>query len=172
MGEKILMKGRDPLIAIYPGSFDPVTNGHLDIIVRGSKIFDGLIVGLLKNPNKKPLFNVDEREAMMKEVTKNLTNVTVEVFQGLLVQFALQKKCRVILRGLRAISDYEYETQIAITNRKISPEIETFLLPTSTEYSYLNSTVVKEIAQFGGCVRGLVPEVVEKNLREKFRNWR
>jgi len=157
------------LIAIYPGSFDPVTNGHLDIIIRGSKIFDGLIVGLLKNPNKKPLFTVEEREEMMVEATKDLTNVTVEIFQGLLVQFARQKKCRVILRGLRAISDYEYETQIAITNRKICPEIETFLLPTSTEYSYLNSTVVKEIAQFGGCVRGLVPECVERKLRKKFQ---
>jgi len=103
------------------------------------------------------------------EATKDLNNVTVEIFQGLLVQFARQKNCRIILRGLRAISDYEYETQIAITNRKICPEVETFLLPTSTEYSYLNSTVVKEIAQFGGCIRGLVPEIVEKNLRKKFR---
>jgi pantetheine-phosphate adenylyltransferase len=156
------------LVAIYPGSFDPVTNGHIDIISRASKIFDGLIVGVLKNPNKKPLFNLEEREKMMREVVKDFPNVTVEAYHGLLVKFARQKNCQVILRGLRAISDYEYETQIAITNRKMSPEIETFFLPTSTEFSYLNSTVVKEIAQFGGCVRGLVPDIVERELRKKF----
>jgi len=156
------------LIAIYPGSFDPLTNGHLDVIERGRKIFDRLVVGILKNPHKQPLFTSEERKAMIEEVVKPFSNVEVEIFDGLLVNFARKKGCQVILRGLRAISDYEYETQIALINRKMAPEIETLFLPTSTEFSYLNSTIVKEIASFGGCIRGLVPPVVEKKLRDKF----
>ncbi len=156
------------IIAIYPGSFDPITNGHLDIINRARKIFDRLIVAVLRNPNKIPLFTVEERKLMIEEAVQGFPNVEVEVFDGLLVHFARSRGCRVILRGLRAISDYEYETQIALTNRKMAPEIETIFLPTSTEYSYLNSTVVKEIARFGGCVRDLVPPGVEQRLREKF----
>ncbi|MBC7218179.1 MAG: pantetheine-phosphate adenylyltransferase [Candidatus Caldatribacterium sp.] len=156
------------ITAIYPGSFDPITNGHLDIINRARKIFDRLIVAVLRNPNKVPLFTVEERKLMIEEAVRDFPNVEVEVFDGLLVHFAHSKGCRVILRGLRAISDYEYETQIALTNRKMAPEIETIFLPTSTEYSYLNSTVVKEIARFGGCVRDLVPPGVERRLREKF----
>jgi len=162
------MKERLTLIAIYPGSFDPLTNGHLDVIERGRKIFDRLVVGILKNPHKQPLFTSEERKAMIEEVVKPFSNVEVEIFDGLLVNFARKKGCQVILRGLRAISDYEYETQIALINRKMAPEIETLFLPTSTEFSYLNSTIVKEIASFGGCIRGLVPPVVEKKLRDKF----
>lgn len=156
-------------VAIYPGSFDPITNGHLDVIDRGRKIFDRLIVAVLRNPNKAPLFTVEERKIMIEEAVRDFPNVEVEVFDGLLVAFARSRHCKVILRGLRAISDYEYETQIALINRKMAPEIETIFLPTSTEYSYLNSTMVKEIARFGGCVRGLVPPGVEKRLREKFK---
>lgn len=156
------------MIAIYPGSFDPLTNGHLDIIERGRKIFDHFVVAVLKNPHKQPLFTPEERKEMIEEVVKCFSNVEVEIFDGLLVNFARKKGCQVIIRGLRAISDYEYETQIAVINRKMAPEIETLFLPTSTEFSYLNSTVVKEIASFGGCIRGLVPPVVEKRLKDKF----
>jgi len=155
-------------VAVYPGSFDPITNGHLDVIDRGRKLFDRLIVAILRNPQKAPLFSIEEREAMIREVIKDFPNVEVAVFDGLLVKFAREQGCRVIVRGLRAISDYEYETQIALVNRKMAPEIETIFLPTSAEYSYLNSTVVKEIARFRGCVRELVPPVVERKLREKF----
>ena len=162
------MKERLTLIAIYPGSFDPLTNGHLDVIERGRKIFDRLVVGILKNPHKQPLFTSEERKTMIEEAVKPFSNVEVEIFDGLLVNFARERGCQVILRGLRAISDYEYETQIALINRKMAPEIETLFLPTSAEFSYLNSTIVKEIASFGGCIRGLVPPVVEKKLRDKF----
>lgn len=158
-------------VAIYPGSFDPITNGHLDVIDRGRRIFDRLIVAVLRNPSKAPLFTVEERKIMIEEAVRDFPNVEVEVFDGLLVAFARSRNCRVILRGLRAISDYEYETQIALINRKMAPEVETIFLPTSTEYSYLNSTMVKEIARFGGCVQGLVPPEVERRLREKFKSW-
>lgn len=157
-------------VAVYPGSFDPITNGHLDVIDRGRKLFYRLIVAILRNPQKVPLFSIEEREAMIREVIKDFPNVEVAVFDGLLVKFAREQGCRVIVRGLRAISDYEYETQIALVNRKMAPEIETIFLPTSAEYSYLNSTVVKELARFGGCVGELVPPVVEKKLWEKFHN--
>ncbi len=157
------------MTVIYPGTFDPVTNGHLDIISRASGLFESVIVAILENPQKKPLFTPREREKMMKETVKNFTNVNVEIFHGLLVHFVRRKGCRLVLRGLRAISDYEYETQLALTNRKLAPEIETIFLPTSTEYSYLNSSAVKEVARFGGCVRGLVPSMVEKNLQKKFQ---
>ena len=156
------------MIAIYPGSFDPLTNGHLDVIERGRKIFDRLVVGILKSPLKQPLFTSEERKTMIEEAVKPFSNVEVEIFDGLLVNFARERGCQVILRGLRAISDYEYETQIALINRKMAPEIETLFLPTSAEFSYLNSTIVKEIASFGGCIRGLVPPAVEKKLRDKF----
>jgi len=159
-------------IAVYPGSFDPITNGHLDIIERGRKLFEKFIVAILRNPHKLPLFSVEERAQMIQEVVQDFENVEVAVFEGLLVKFAQEKGCKVIVRGLRAISDYEYETQLAVINRKMFPEIETIFLPTSTEYSYLNSTVVKEIARFGGCVKGLVPPVVERKLRERFDTFR
>lgn len=160
------------LRAMYPGSFDPITNGHLDIIGRASTMFDQLIVAILRNPNKSPLFTVEERREMLCQSVAEWPNVQVEVFHGLLVNFAREKECRIVVRGLRAISDYEYETQIALINRKLAPEIETIFLTTSAQFSYLNSTVVKEIAQFGGCVRELVPPIVEKKLKEKFKKER
>ena len=153
--------------AIYPGSFDPLTNGHLDLIERGSKIFDELVVAILKNPEKAPLFTIEERVDMLKSTTKQFTNVTVDTFDGLLVDYVSRQKARVVLRGIRAISDYEYELQMALMNRKLSPQIETvFMMPADT-YSYLSSRLVKEVFQLGGSVRGLVPEAVEKRLHQK-----
>ena len=154
--------------AIYPGSFDPLTNGHLDLIERGSKIFDELIVSVLRNTEKDPLFTVSERLEMLEQMVKQYDNVRVEAFEGLLVDYAMQKKAKAVLRGIRAISDYEYELQMALMNRKLEPQLETvFMMPAET-YSYLSSRLVKEIFRLGGSVRGLVPEVVEQRLREKF----
>ena len=154
-------------LAIYPGSFDPVTNGHLDLIERGTKIFDRLVVAVLRNSEKDPLFTTTERVEMLREVTKQWDNVEVDVFEGLLVQYARQRKAQVILRGIRAISDYEYELQMALMNRKLEPRLETvFMLPGET-YSYLSSKLVREIAQLGGPLQGLVPPVVEERLRAK-----
>jgi pantetheine-phosphate adenylyltransferase len=154
--------------AIYPGSFDPLTNGHLDLIERGSKIFDELIVSVLRNTEKDPLFTVSERLEMLEQMVRQYENVRVEAFEGLLVDYAMQKKAKAVLRGIRAISDYEYELQMALMNRKLQPQLETvFMMPAET-YSYLSSRLVKEIFRLGGSVRGLVPEVVEQRLREKF----
>jgi pantetheine-phosphate adenylyltransferase len=156
-----------PVIAIYPGSYDPVTNGHLDLIERGASIFDKLIVAVLRNLEKDPLFPVAERLEMLREVTRNWPNVEVDVFDGLLVDYARQKKARVILRGIRAISDYEYELQMALMNRKLEPQIETVFMLPAEAYSYLSSRLVKEIARLGGPVKGLVPPLVEERLRAK-----
>lgn len=156
-----------PVIAIYPGSYDPVTNGHLDLIERGASIFDKLIVGVLRNLEKDPLFPVAERVEMLREATRNWPNVEVDVFGGLLVDYARQKKARVILRGIRAISDYEYELQMALMNRKLEPQIETVFMLPAEAYSYLSSRLVKEIARLGGPVKGLVPPLVEERLRAK-----
>jgi pantetheine-phosphate adenylyltransferase len=155
-------------IAIYPGSFDPVTNGHLDLIERGEKMFDLVIVGVLRNAEKAPLFSVPERVEMLREVTKKWAGVEVDIFDGLLVDYARKRGAGVILRGIRAISDYEYELQMALMNRKLEPRLETvFMLPGET-YSYLSARLVREIAQLGGPLQGLVPPVVEKRIRTKF----
>lgn len=152
---------------IYPGTFDPVTNGHLDIIVRASKLVDELVVGILFNRQKTPLFSVDERVKMLKEVTADLPNVRIETFDGLLVDFAQELGANVIVRGLRAITDFEYELMMAQMNHKLHPNIETIFLTTNLNYSYLSSTSVKEIAAFDGEISDFVPEVVEKRLKEK-----
>ncbi len=155
------------ITAIYPGSFDPVTNGHLDLIDRGTKIFDHLIVAVLRNPEKDPLFSLPERVEMLREVTRPWANVEVDVFDGLLVDYVRRRKATVILRGIRAISDYEYELQMALMNRKLEPQIETvFMMPAET-YSYLSSRLVREIALLGGSIQGLVPPVVEQRLGTK-----
>jgi pantetheine-phosphate adenylyltransferase len=153
--------------AVYPGTFDPVTNGHIDLIQRSAELFDRVIVAVLNNTEKSPLFTVTERVEMLAEVVEGLKNVSVSTFQGLLVDFADQSKATVIVRGIRAVSDYEYELQMALMNRRLAPHVETvFLMPAET-YSYLSSRLVKEISQLGGSVRGLVPSSVEERLRSK-----
>jgi pantetheine-phosphate adenylyltransferase len=154
-------------LAIYPGSFDPVTNGHLDLIERGTKIFDRLVVAVLRNSEKDPLFTTTERVEMLREVTKQWDNVEVDVFDGLLVQYARQRKAQVILRGIRAISDYEYELQMALMNRKLEPHIETVFMMPAEAYSYLSSRLVREISQLGGAIHGLVPPMIEARLKTK-----
>ena len=156
-------------LAIYPGSFDPVTNGHLDLIERGTKIFDRLVVAVLRNSEKDPLFTTAERVEMLREVTKQWDNVEVDVFDGLLVQYARQRKAQVILRGIRAISDYEYELQMALMNRKLEPNIETVFMMPAEAYSYLSSRLVREISQLGGTIHGLVPPIIEQRLKKKSR---
>ena len=155
--------------AIYPGSFDPVTLGHYDIIERSSKIFDRLIVGVLNNSAKSPLFSVEERVKMLKDVTKGLPNVEVMAFDGLLIDFARANEAQVIVRGLRAVTDFEYELQMAQTNHKLEPDLETMFLTTSIEYSYLSSTTVREIAAYGGDVSQFVPEAVAGELEAKMK---
>ena len=157
------------LRAIYPGSFDPVTYGHIDIIKRSSKIVNELIVGVLCNKAKMPLFSAEERVKMLKEVTKDLENVRIVPFHGLLAEFAADMEARLIIRGLRAITDFEYELQMAQTNHKLEPAVETVFLTTSLKYSYLSSTIVKEVAAFGGDISQFVPEIVEERIREKIR---
>ena len=154
-------------VAIYPGSFDPVTNGHLDLIERGQKMFDRLIVAVLKNLEKEPLFTVAERVDMLREVTHRWDSVEIDVFEGLLVDYARKRNAGVILRGIRAISDYEYELQMALMNRKLEPGLETVFMLPAESYSYLSSKVVREIAQLGGPLTGFVPPVVEQRLRSK-----
>lgn len=155
------------VIAIYPGSFDPVTNGHLDLIQRGSLIFDELVVAILRNPEKNPLFSVQERIEMLQGLTSPWNNVRVETFEGLLVDYARSVNARALLRGIRAISDYEYELQMALMNRKLYPELETVFMMPAVSYSFVSSRLVKEIAQLGGSVTGLVPTVVEERLLKK-----
>ena len=154
-------------IAIYPGSFDPVTNGHIDLIERGEKMFDLLIVAVLRNAEKEPLFTVTERVEMLREVTKQWTSVEIDVFDGLLVDYARKRGAGVILRGIRAVSDYEYELQMALMNRKLEPRLETVFMLPGLSYSYLSSKLVREIAQHGASLKGLVPEAVEQRLRAK-----
>ena len=153
--------------AIYPGSFDPPTNWHFDLIERGSKIFDELVVAILRNPDKDPLFSVADRRKMLEEITSAFDNVSVDTFDGLTVDYALRVEARAILRGIRAISDCEYELQMALMNRKLQPGLETVFMMPAAKYSYLSSRLVREVAQLGGPIDCLVPEVVMQKLREK-----
>lgn len=155
-------------IAVYPGSFDPVTFGHLDIVERGAKVFDKVIVAIGKNRSKSSLFTVEERIQLLKTVTAHFTNVEVESFNGLLVDYMQSKKANTIIKGLRAISDFEYELQMASINKKLDDSIETFFMMTNNKYSYLSSSIVKDIAKYGATVSDLVPSVVEEALRKKF----
>ena len=161
------VKGQYMIRAIYPGSFDPVTLGHLDIMKRASKTVDELIVGVLNNGGKTPLFTIDERVSMLKEVTEGLSNVKILSFSGLLVDFARQTEATVVVRGLRAISDFEYELQMAQTNHKLNPNVDTMFLATSLEYSYLSSTIVKEVAFFQGDIKEFVPEQIVERIKKK-----
>jgi pantetheine-phosphate adenylyltransferase len=157
-----------PVVAIYPGSFDPPTNGHLDLIERGSKIFDKLIVSIVRNPEKdSPLFSIEERRAMLQALTKTWNNVVVDSFEGLLVEYARATGAQALLRGIRAISDYEYELQMALMNRKLEPELETVFMMPAEKYSYLSSRLIKDVFRLGGSVRGLVPPLVEERLHRK-----
>ncbi|MBQ4560456.1 MAG: pantetheine-phosphate adenylyltransferase [Tyzzerella sp.] len=160
------------LRAIYPGSFDPVTFGHIDIIERAARISDELIVGVLQNKAKTPLFSVEERVIMLREVTKHLKNVKIIPFEGLLIEFAKQMDAKVIVRGLRAITDFEYELQMSQTNRKLNSDVETLFLTTSLDYSYLSSTTVKEVASFDGDITQFVPEFVAEKVTEKIKERR
>jgi|TARA_B100001971_G_scaffold168273_1_gene159586 pantetheine-phosphate adenylyltransferase len=160
------------IIAVYPGSFDPVTNGHIDVIERALKIFDKVIVTIGDNPGKEPTFTTEERMEMLKESTKDLKNIEIDSFQGLLLDYVKSKNSKIIIRGLRAVSDFESEFQRALLNRVVDDEIETIFIMTKEHYVYLNSSIVKEMAMFGGKINGLVPEIVEKKLKEKFSNKR
>jgi pantetheine-phosphate adenylyltransferase len=153
--------------AIYPGSFDPPTNGHLDLIARGSKIFDELVVAILRNPDKDPLFSLGERRRMLEALTAEFHNVRVDTFDGLTVDYAAKMKASAVLRGIRALSDYEYELQMALMNRKLQPNLETVFMMPAEQYSYLSSRLVREVAKLGGSIADLVPQMVEQRLREK-----
>ncbi len=155
-------------IAIYPGSFDPITNGHLDLIQRGLKIFDEIIVAIAVNPVKQPLFTIEERVDLIREVLKDQPRVRIDHFTGLLVNFVRRQNTNVILRGLRAVSDFDYEFQLALMNRRLAPEIETIFLMTSLKWVFLSSTILKEAVSLGGVVEDIVPPVVFQRLREKF----
>ncbi|HZQ69846.1 MAG TPA: pantetheine-phosphate adenylyltransferase [Terriglobales bacterium] len=155
------------VIAIYPGSFDPPTNGHLDLIERGSNIFDELIVAILRNPEKAPLFSVGERRSMLEALTENYKNVSIDTFDGLTVEYAARVEASAVLRGIRALSDYEYELQMALMNRKLAPNLETVFMMPAEQYSYVSSRLVREVAQLGGSIAGLVPAVVEERVRGK-----
>jgi len=159
----------DKVVAIYPGSFDPLTNGHLDLIARSSRLVGRLIVSVLNNEAKQPLFSVQERMAMLREATTNLPNIEVESFDGLLVDYATARGATLIVRGIRAVSDYEYELQMALMNRRLRPEIETMFLLSGEAYSFISSRLVKEVVRLGGDVTGLVPALVESRLAERFR---
>jgi len=156
--------------AIYPGSFDPITNGHLDIIYRASKIFDKIIVVVAENSRKISLFTTKEKVDMIQNTVKELENVEVQSFKGLLIECVRSNHANIILRGMRAISDFEYESQFALINKKMAPEIETIFMVTSTRFSYLNSSIVKEIASLNGCIKELVPPYVEKKLKSKYNH--
>jgi len=155
--------------AVYPGSFDPITNGHVDIIHRGMEIFDHILIAILENPKKESLFSTKERIDMIKDLFAGQENIEVKSFHGLLVEFARENNAKMIIRGLRAISDFEYEFQMALMNRKLDPEIETFFMMPNVNYSFLSSKMVKEVCMLGGRLEGLVPPDVEKRLKAKYR---
>lgn len=155
-------------VAIYPGSFDPVTNGHLDIVARGLKLFDRIIVTILKNPAKKTLFSIDERIEMLISCLGNNPNIEIATFDGLLVDYAVSRKAQAILRGMRAVSDFEYEFQLALMNRKLNRDIQTVFLMTGMRWIFTSSSIIKEAAQFGGNINGMVPQIVNRKLKEKF----
>jgi pantetheine-phosphate adenylyltransferase len=159
----------EKVVAIYPGSFDPITSGHLDVIERGSRLCDRLIVSILQNEAKAPLFSVAERMKMLTEVTSPFNNVEVDSFGGLLADYALRKDARVIIRGIRAISDYEYELQMALMNRRLQPQLETVFLLAGEQFSFISSKLVKEVISLGGNITGLVPPTVEKRLRARLK---
>jgi len=158
------------VLAVYPGSFDPVTNGHLDIIRRGSRLFDRIVVAILRNPEKRALFSLEERKRIVLMATEGIPNVSVDSFDGLLVDYARRRGARVIVRGLRALSDFEYEYQMALMNRRLDSEIETVFMMPAEAYSYLSSRLVKEVVRLGGSVSGLVPEEVERRLGQRIGN--
>ncbi len=155
------------LVAVYPGSFDPLTNGHLDLIQRGARVADRLIVAILRNTTKQPLFSIEERAEMIREVTASLPSIEIDSFEGLLVDYAARRNANAILRGIRAISDYETELQMALLNRRMRPETETIFLMAAEEYSFISSRMIKEIVMLGGDVSGFVPEAVARRLRAK-----
>ena len=155
--------------AIYPGSFDPVTNGHLDLIARAANIFDHLVVAILRNSEKNPLFTVEERVAMLSEGIAEFDNVSVSTFDGLLVDFAREERAHAVVRGIRAISDYEYEFQMALMNRRLAPDVETIFLMPDAKYSFVSSRLVKEVFRLGGSVDGLVPKFVVERMKDKGR---
>ncbi len=160
--------------AIYPGSFDPVTNGHLDIIERGCKLFDEIIIAVVVNPEKRPLFTLEERREILSEVLAGINTsgcrILVDQFQGLLMKYALERQADAVVRGIRAISDYEYELQMALMNRRIEPRIETVFMMSAEAYSYVSSRLVKEVFQLGGQITGLVPALVEERMKQKLRS--
>jgi len=158
-------------IAVYPGSFDPITNGHVNLIERAMEVFDKLIVAVAHNPNKKGLFSVEERLEMIQGVLKNDPRVTVASFEGLLVDFVEKQGARVIIRGLRALSDFEYEFQMTLMNRKLNRKVDTMFLMTGYKWFYTSSRIIKEAASLGGSVRGLVPDIVHQKLKEKFPKY-
>jgi len=159
------MNGRT---AVYPGTFDPITNGHLSIIKRGLKIFNKLIIAILNNPQKAPLFSMEERVSMIKESVKSVSNIEIDTFDGLLVDYVIQKNSNVILRGLRAMSDFEYEFQLALMNRKLNRQVQSVFLMTDYKWFYTSSTIIKEAASLGGDINGLVPRIVNEELKKKF----
>jgi pantetheine-phosphate adenylyltransferase len=163
------MSSPTPRVAIYPGSFDPLTNGHVDIIERGARIFDAIIVAILANVEKTPLFSENERIAIIRDVFKDHQNVQVEAFSGLLVEYAQRKNATVLVRGLRAVSDFEYEFQMALMNRHLAPGLETVFMMPDEKYTYISSRLIKEVFTLGGEITGLVPPVVEEKLRAKQR---
>src|SRR5436190_5387431 len=154
-------------LAVYPGSFDPLTNGHVDIILRGARLFDRIIVAILVNAEKAPLFSMDERVEITREVFKDHPNVEVDTFDGLLVEYVERRRAQAIVRGLRAVSDFEFEFQMALMNQRLSPKIQTVFMMPAEQYTYISSRLIKEVFALGGRVHGLVPELVEQRLREK-----